>query len=190
MLKGLLGDSDPQIASAAAAALGVIGTTDAAKALGAFVKTAPDGLKLAAADAYLACAEALLADEVAVRTTHGDIDIETLEAGRFDAVTTHSDVEIRRLSGAGGLLTTHGDVRVEVLSHDGLEIRTTHGDVSLGLPTGIQANLDLRGERVTMPSSLSFEGSAGKKHVEGRLNAGGLPIAVSTTFGEVRVRTD
>jgi HEAT repeat protein len=62
MLKNLLADNDPQIASAAAAALGVIGTADAATALGAFVKGAPEGLKLAAADAYLACAEQLLAD--------------------------------------------------------------------------------------------------------------------------------
>jgi HEAT repeat protein len=58
----LLGDSDAQIASAAAAALGEIGTADAAKALGVFHAKAPDELKLAAADAYLACAERLLAD--------------------------------------------------------------------------------------------------------------------------------
>jgi HEAT repeat protein len=60
-LKALLGDSDKEIAAAAAAALGSIGNQDAAKALAAFVKSAPDGLKLAAADAYLACAEQLLA---------------------------------------------------------------------------------------------------------------------------------
>ena len=57
----LLGDSETQIASAAAGALGEIGTADAAKALGAFQAKAPESLKLAAADAYLACAERLLA---------------------------------------------------------------------------------------------------------------------------------
>ncbi len=57
----LLADSDPQIAAAAAAALGAIGTSEAAKALADFQGKAPEALKLAAADAYLACAEALLA---------------------------------------------------------------------------------------------------------------------------------
>jgi HEAT repeat protein len=60
-LTALLKDPDKEVAAAAAAALGAIGNQDAAKALAAFVKSAPDGLKLAAADAYLACAEQLLA---------------------------------------------------------------------------------------------------------------------------------
>jgi HEAT repeat protein len=61
-LTALLKDSDKEIAAAAAAALGSIGNQDAAKALAGFITSAPDGLKLAAADAYLACAERLLAD--------------------------------------------------------------------------------------------------------------------------------
>jgi HEAT repeat protein len=61
-LAALLGDSDKQIASAAAAALGSIGTTEAAKALAGFQDKAPADLKTAAADAYLVCAERLLAD--------------------------------------------------------------------------------------------------------------------------------
>ena len=57
----LLNDSDKETAAAAAAALGSIGSTEAAKALEAFQTKAPETLKLAAADAYLACAEQLLA---------------------------------------------------------------------------------------------------------------------------------
>ena len=61
-LKGLLGDSERAVACSAAAALGVIGTPQAAKALGAAPKTLPAGVKAAVADASLACAEQLLAD--------------------------------------------------------------------------------------------------------------------------------
>lgn len=60
-MTALLGDSDKQVAAAAAAALGGIGTPEAAKALGAYQEKAPKELKLAAADAYLACAEQLIA---------------------------------------------------------------------------------------------------------------------------------
>jgi HEAT repeat protein len=61
-LQALLDDKDEEVAAAAAVALGSIGNSEAAKALAAFHAKAPKSLQLAAADAYLACAERLLAD--------------------------------------------------------------------------------------------------------------------------------
>ncbi len=61
-LVALLDDGDKQIAAAAAAALGSIGTPEAAKALADFRAEAPKELTLAACDAQLTCAERLLAD--------------------------------------------------------------------------------------------------------------------------------
>jgi len=61
-LTALLGDADAGVAGAAAHALGSIGNSDAAKALAAFQAKAPAALKVTAGDAYLACAERLLAD--------------------------------------------------------------------------------------------------------------------------------
>lgn len=58
----LLGDSDIQVAQAAAQSLGLIGTSAAAKALSKFAKKAPANMKLPVADARLVCAEQLLAD--------------------------------------------------------------------------------------------------------------------------------
>jgi HEAT repeat protein len=57
-----LGDSDIQVARAAAQSLGLIGTSAAAKQLSKFAKKAPANMKIAVADALLACAEQLLAD--------------------------------------------------------------------------------------------------------------------------------
>jgi HEAT repeat protein len=61
-LVALLADKDTGVAGAAVAALGNIGTPEAAKALGAFQAKAPKELTIIAADAYLTCAERLLAD--------------------------------------------------------------------------------------------------------------------------------
>lgn len=58
----LLGDSDTQVARAAAHALALIGTPAAAKELSRFAKKAPANMKVPAADARLICAEQLLAD--------------------------------------------------------------------------------------------------------------------------------
>jgi HEAT repeat protein len=61
-LAGMLGHADPAIVRAAACALGNIGSPEAGKALGDFAKKAPEGVKPAAIDACLVCAERLLDD--------------------------------------------------------------------------------------------------------------------------------
>ena len=61
-LTALLGDKDQEVAGSAAAALGAIGTPESAKALGNFQAEMPAALRPVAADAYLTCAERLLAD--------------------------------------------------------------------------------------------------------------------------------
>jgi HEAT repeat protein len=58
----LLGDSDIQVAKAAAQSLGLIGTSAAAGELSKFAGRAPANMKLPVADARLACAEQLLAE--------------------------------------------------------------------------------------------------------------------------------
>jgi HEAT repeat protein len=58
----LLGDSDIQVARAAAQSLGLIGTSAAAKELSKFAKKASANMKMPIADACLICAEQLLAD--------------------------------------------------------------------------------------------------------------------------------
>jgi HEAT repeat protein len=62
-LTKLLGDPDSQAASAAAAALGKIGTTDAAKVLKGALSGAAEILRPTIAEAMLPCAERLLAQE-------------------------------------------------------------------------------------------------------------------------------
>ena len=62
LLTTLLEDGDSQIAGAAAAALGNIGTVETAQALQKFQPKASVALRLVVADASLACAERLLAD--------------------------------------------------------------------------------------------------------------------------------
>jgi HEAT repeat protein len=58
----LLGDSDMQVAQAAAQALGLIGTPAAAQELRKSMKKAPANMKIPIADACLICAEQLLAE--------------------------------------------------------------------------------------------------------------------------------
>jgi len=62
VISKLLGDSDIQVARAAAQSLGLIGTSAAAKELSKFAKKASANMKMPVGDACLVCAEQLLAD--------------------------------------------------------------------------------------------------------------------------------
>ncbi len=62
LISKLLGDSDIQVAKAAAQSLGLIGTSAAVKELSKFAKKAPANMKMPVGDACLVCAEQLLAD--------------------------------------------------------------------------------------------------------------------------------
>ena len=62
VISSYLGDSDIQVARAAAQSLGLIGTSAAAGELSKFANKASADMKLPVADARLACAEQLLAD--------------------------------------------------------------------------------------------------------------------------------
>ena len=62
VISKLLGDSDIQVAKAAAQSLGLIGTSAATKKLSKFAKKASGNMKLPVADARLVCSEQLLAD--------------------------------------------------------------------------------------------------------------------------------
>lgn len=62
VISKLLGDSDIQVAKAAAQSLGLIGTSAAAKELSKFAKKTAANMKMPVADACLVCAEQLLAD--------------------------------------------------------------------------------------------------------------------------------
>ncbi len=95
-LVALLSDSDAQIAAAAAGALGAIGTPDAANALGDFHGKAPEALKLAAADALLACAENLLADG------------KKLDALKIYKALAKSDIKHVKVAATRGMLAAAG----------------------------------------------------------------------------------
>ena len=94
-LTGLLKDSDPLVAGAAASALGRIGGLDAAKTLGAFRTSAPKGLAVVAANAYLDVAAGLLADGKAK------------EAAAIYTQLENDKLKVVRLAAARGLVAAN-----------------------------------------------------------------------------------
>ncbi len=93
----LLDDADPQVAAAAATALGKIGTAEAAKALEAFLSRSEGKLRLVAADAYLSCAERLL-----------DAGNKAAALGIYRTLSKAEVPKYLRLAAMRGMLTAAG----------------------------------------------------------------------------------
>jgi HEAT repeat protein len=96
-LAGSLGDADTAIASAAAYALGLIGTPEAGKALGERTKETPEGMKPAIADACLLCADRLLADGKKAEAT-----------SLYESLNSEDQPKHVRLAATRGLLAAAG----------------------------------------------------------------------------------
>jgi len=95
VLVGLLTDADPQVISAAATALGRIGTPEAATAIGALHKRAPKALAVAVANAYLDAAENLL------------VSGKAAEAAAIYKQLENDKIKIVRLAAARGMVAAN-----------------------------------------------------------------------------------
>ncbi len=132
--------------------------------------------------------ESLLSEKVTLNTTHADIEIELVRSRFFSATTTHSDVRVDLLEGKSNISTSHGDIEVSMIDGYAAELTTSHGDVMLYAPTGLTADLDLKGAQVKLGSVFRLEGQAETDHVSGRINGGGAKILARTTHGSIYLR--
>lgn len=96
-LQGLWDHTDPQIAAAAIAALGAIGSSEAAAALGEIHSKVPEVLRATTADARLHCAERLLA---------ADKKLEALAI--YKALNAEDQPKHVRLAAVRGMLAATG----------------------------------------------------------------------------------
>ena len=74
---------------------------------------------------------------------------------------------------------------------DPVDLRAINGAVELTVPADINASLEANYTNGTFDiKDLAFEpfGDTTRRRTRGRLNAGGVPITITTTNGDIRVR--
>lgn len=106
-----------------------------------------------------------------------------------ELVTTTSGGGIRLTNMAGSLeaTTSAGSVDLQLTKiGDYLRLSTSAGNVRVQMPLGKGMNVDVSGNRVSMPLN-NFDGTSEKDRVKGRLNGGGIPVAISASSGNVYV---
>lgn len=128
---------------------------------------------------------------VQVRTTNGGMQLSRLP-NDIVARTTNGSIHADDLSGRVEVTTTNGgvDAFLTAVPQDGSRIETTNGAVSVKVPASLNADLSahVTNGGISVGDGLSFTASEKtRRSVEGRLNAGGGRLELSTTNGGIQV---
>jgi DUF4097 and DUF4098 domain-containing protein YvlB len=133
---------------------------------------------------------------VALENLNGDIDAGTSGGsigakdieGSLRAVSSGGNLGLIRLNCSVEASTSGGnmDVAVQKLV-DFVRLNNSGGNTVLKLPANASVDLQLHARRVHAESLKGFDGSIDEKHVEGKLNGGGVPVKVDGGNGNLAV---
>ncbi len=131
------------------------------------------------------------ATRLRLRTAGGDITVSNVE-GTVVASTNEGTIVGKGLAGGVEARTTNGNITVEMtaVSTDPIELRAVNGEIALSLPETANANLDAsctNGSIEVKDLPLDVTGEQSRRRTRGRLNAGGAPIQLTSTNGNIRV---
>ncbi|AUD03359.1 DUF4097 family beta strand repeat-containing protein [Spirosoma pollinicola] len=129
-----------------------------------------------------------LKGDIDARTSGGSIQGDGIE-GDIKAGTSGGGVRLANVAGSLDASTSAGSVDVSLTKlGDYVRLNTSAGSIHVQMPLNKGMDLNLRGNRVNMPSNLSrFDGDIEKDRVRGKLNGGGIPIDIAASSGSVSV---
>lgn len=123
---------------------------------------------------------------LAAHTSGGSIRVSGF-TGELDCRTSGGGITLDDVDGKITARTSGGNVRASIPNYiESLDLRTSGGNISAIVPKNLDLDLDLRGSRVN--TSLSnFSGTSERNRVVGKMNNGGIPVAMRTSGGNVRL---
>jgi hypothetical protein len=127
-----------------------------------------------------------------VQTVNGSVVVSGVD-GQGDLRSVNGNVEVLDSSGRFNARTTNGDLHLELrrLADDGpMDIETINGSVVLGLPSDVQANLNVLNMNGDFSSELAMTASMGtpaSRVFRARLGSGGGQISVRTVNGGIHL---
>ena len=128
---------------------------------------------------------------IRTRTVNGQTTI-TATTGRVVANVVNGGVAGTAIAGGIEARATNGGVNVDVVQvgHDPIDLRAINGQVRITLPTTANANLAATSNNGAIEiTGLTLEkfGDQSLRRVRGRLNAGGTPIELNSTNGDIHI---
>lgn len=140
------------------------------------------------------------AGDLLIVTRDGSIVLERV-AGRIDARTGDGGIRVTGAPPALQLETRDGSVVVraepDTVMQEDWSVRTGDGSVVVELPAGFGAEIDAETQDGSVRSELDLTGAPAaegdrreaRRHLRGRLGAGGRVLKLRTNDGSIRLRT-
>ena len=130
---------------------------------------------------------------VHVSTTNGRITLTGI-GGAVSAETANGAVTGKALGGGPvDVEATNGPINIDMaaIGAGTVKVTATNGPITLTLPDAAKADIQASVSNGSVNvMAAHFEASdQSRRHVEGKLNGGGTPIALTTTNGPIRVAT-
>jgi hypothetical protein len=128
---------------------------------------------------------------IRTRTANGQTTISGT-TGRVVANVSNGGVAGVAIAGGIEARATNGGVNVDVvqIGHDPIDLRAINGQVRITIPTTANANLAAtsnNGSIEIVGLTLDKFGEQNLRRVRGRINAGGTPIELNSTNGNIHI---
>jgi DUF4097 and DUF4098 domain-containing protein YvlB len=133
-------------------------------------------------------AERIESDRVSLHTSDGNVRVEKIEAESISARTSDGDLELSVTGKELKARSSDGDIEVTIEGNMALDLSTSDGDITIRAPSGLGADLDLKGEYVKLGGKVTIEGDVSKRRITGILGDGGPKVRARTSDGKVSLR--
>jgi len=151
VLSGLLQDADPEVAAAAAVALGKVGTRAAARSLERALDRAPDAIRPAFYEGLLGCADALAAQEqrdqssipAKLNSSEAQFQRSSIPAKLYDRLCSPQQPKAIRMAAMRGAIISRGPDGVKLL------VEQLHSDDASMFAVALRLAHEWPGARVT-----------------------------------------
>jgi DUF4097 and DUF4098 domain-containing protein YvlB len=123
-------------------------------------------------------------------TGSGRISLEQSGPGSVRADTGSGGMELRGVNGSLEARAGSGGIEAAGQPSGPWTVHTGSGTVRLQLPSTAAFDLDARTSSgsLSVDHPVTVQGSLGKKHIQGKVRGGGVPVDVETGSGDIEIR--
>jgi len=122
-------------------------------------------------------------------TGSGHIVLEQSAPGSVRVDTGSGGMELRGVKGSLDARAGSGGIEVEGEPSGPWTVHTGSGTVRLKLASNISFDLDARTSSgsLSVDQPVTVQGSLGRKHIQGKVRGGGVPVDVETGSGDIEI---
>jgi DUF4097 and DUF4098 domain-containing protein YvlB len=119
----------------------------------------------------------------------GHITLEQTAPGSVRADTGSGGMELHGVRGSLEAKAGSGDIRADGDPTGGWTVHTGSGDVELRLAQTASFDVNARTSSgsISIDQPVTMQGSLGRKHIQGKVRGGGVPVEVETGSGDIRI---